>query len=155
MELDRYSWVDKELRANKGNWEKRILSALCTYCELYFAKRKFEVVNGDLKTESFELDASYMVGEDIQIAVDIKRIESPRDIHKRADEIVNKARKYKSVFAAGRFVAIIYYPFPTQHINVLSRLQSPDVDDIFFAGESDSSIDTAVALIAGKIKKKS
>lgn len=154
MELDRYAWVDKELRANKGNWEKRILTALCKYSELKFIKRKFDVLGGGSKTESFELDAAYIVGSDIKVAVDIKRIESPRDIHKRADEIVNKARKYKSVYPAGRFVAIVYYPFPTQHINVLSRLQSPDVDDIFFAGESDSSIETAVALIAGKLEKK-
>ena len=154
MELDRYAWVDKELRANKGNWEKRILTALCKHSELGFFKRKFDVVSGNSKSESFELDASYAVGTEIQIAVDIKRIESPRDIHKRADEIVNKARKYKSVYATGRFVAIVYYPFPTQHINVLSRLQSPDVDDIFFAGESDSSIEMAVSLIVGKLKKK-
>lgn len=157
MELDRYSWVDKALRANKGNWEKKILSQLCQTSGMAFAKQKFNVALKDsTKSEAFELDAAYVDAGTIVFAIDIKRIESPRDIHKRADEIINKATKYKSVYPSGKFIAVIYYPFPNQHINVLSRLESDNIDDIFFAGESDSSIESAVDMLAGKlsIKKK-
>lgn len=155
MELDRYSWTDKELRANKGNWEKRIIQKLCDVSQLKFIKRKFTVAQSKgSKSEAFELDASYEENGKITIGIDIKRIESPRDIHKRADEIINKASKYKLAFPTGKFIAIVYYPFPTQHTNVLSRLESADIDGIFFAGESDSSIENSIEMLAGKLAIK-
>ena len=64
-----------------------------SFSSLSFEKRKFEVDG-----EPFEIDvASPLVGE-IKIGIDVKRIEARRDIHKRCDEIVNKANKSKSIF---------------------------------------------------------
>lgn len=147
VELDRYFWTDKELRAHKGNWERSMTDAINRVSTVTFRKRRF-ACDG----EEFELDAAHPAkGEPIEIAVDIKRIESPRDIHKRADEIINKATKFKKVYPHGKFVALVYYPFPTQHINAQSRLQSAHIDGVFFAGESQSSIDGAAELMAGKL----
>src|SRR5205823_3267683 len=100
-------------------------------------KRRFEWLG-----ETFEIDAAYPPSSDslIEIAIDVKRIESPRDIHKRADEVINKATKFKAAHPHSRFFAVVYYPFPAQHVNVQSRLKSEYIDGIFFAGESLSSI---------------
>jgi SAM-dependent methyltransferase len=128
MELDRYFWTDKQMRAHKGTWERTITEAINKAASGTFRKRKFEC-NG----EEFEIDAAFpATGSSIAVAVDVKRIESPRDIHKRADEIINKAAKFKKAYPKGTFVALVYYPFPTQHINVQSRVESPDIDAIFF-----------------------
>ncbi|MDJ0531468.1 MAG: hypothetical protein QNJ70_03070 [Xenococcaceae cyanobacterium MO_207.B15] len=149
MELDRYFWTDKELRANKGRWEKRIIEHLNSNSLVLFKKSKFSSQN-----EIFELDAAYPDSEnEINIGIDIKRIESPRDIHKRADEIINKSTKFKLEFPNGYFFTIIYYPFPSQHQNVISRLSHPNIDGIFFANESNSSIEQAVQLLLGKAGK--
>lgn len=43
----------------------------------------------------------------IEHAVDVKRIEARRDIHKRCDEIVNKAAKFKRNYPRGTFIAFI------------------------------------------------
>lgn len=147
VELDRYFWTDKELRAHKGNWERSITDAINQVSTVLFRKRKF-ACDG----EEFELDAAHPAkGDPVEIAVDVKRIESPRDIHKRADEIINKATKFKKVYPQGKFVALVYYPFPTQHINAQSRLQSAHIDGVFFAGESQSSIENAAEMMTGKL----
>lgn len=148
-ELDRYFWTDKELRAYKGRWERKIVNCLNNNAVVSFKKRKFSS-----QKESFELDAAYPTsGNEINIGIDIKRIESPRDIHKRADEIINKSTKFKLEFPHGHFFVIIYYPFPSQHQNVISRLNSSNIDGIFFANESNSSIVQAVLLLLGKAGK--
>jgi hypothetical protein len=147
MELDRYFWTDKEMRARKGNWEISVTEAMNGASTVVFRKRMF-ACDG----EEFEIDAAYPPkGETIQIAVDVKRIESKRDIHKRADEIINKATKFKKIFPHGRFLALVYYPFPTQHINAKSRLHSSYIEDVFFAGETSSSIQAAVELMLGRL----
>jgi hypothetical protein len=155
MELDRFFWTDKEMRALKGNWEVVVTDAINSASDCAFRKRKFSVAH-DLRSDSFEIDAAYPATGEIQVAVDVKRIESRRDIHKRADEIINKAVKFKSVHPKGKFVVVIYYPFPTEHINVQSRLQSADIDGVYFAGASKSSIANAVSLLVGQLglKKK-
>ena len=152
MELDRYSWTDKEMRANKGNWEKTVTDAINEDSTASFRKRRF--ICDD---EAFELDAaSPPKGDRIDIGIDVKRIESPRDIHKRADEIINKAAKFKKVYPKGKFIAVVYYPFPNEHINVRSRLQSENIDGVYFAGGTASSIRSAVDLLLGflGLKKK-
>jgi hypothetical protein len=150
MELDRYFWTDKELRAQKGNWERVVTDAINKSSSVVFRKRKF-TCDG----QGFEIDAAHPgKGEPIQIGIDVKRIESPRDIHKRADEIINKATKFKKTYPNGKFVALVYYPFPTQHINAQSRLHSAYIDDVFFAGETESSIEAAVEMLVGKLGVK-
>lgn len=84
--LDRVAFVDKEIRKIKGRWERRILETLNRFSSLPFTKRKFVANN-----QEFELDAAAPDDGPIQIGIDIKRIEARRDIHKRCDEIVNKA----------------------------------------------------------------
>jgi hypothetical protein len=148
VELDRYFWTDKELREHKGNWERSITDAINLVSTVIFRKRKF-----DCSGEEFELDAAHPAkGEPIEIAMDVKRIESPRDIHKRADEIINKATKFKKVYPHGKFVALVYYPFPTRHINAQSRLQNAHIEGVFFAGESQSSIESAAEMMTGKLR---
>jgi hypothetical protein len=50
----------------------------------------------------------------------------------------------------GKFVALVYYPFPTQYVNVQSRLHCTHLDALFFAGETKSSIDNSVEMMLGK-----
>jgi hypothetical protein len=153
LELDRFWWTDKELRAMKGRWEKKILAALLSFATVNFQKRRFEH-NG----EDYELDAAYSTADCIKIGVDVKRIESKRDIHKRSDEIINKANHFKSAYPEGLFYVVVYYPFPTQHGNLRSRLDSGNIDGLYMASESDSSIDTAVRFLldaAGVLRKHS
>ncbi len=146
VELDRYFWTDKSMRAEKGNWEKAVTEAITRISGRAFKKRKF-VING----ESFEIDAAFpAVGEPIEIAIDVKRIESPRDIHKRADEIINKAAKFKKAYSNSIFYAVIYYPFPNQHHNVTNRLSSDDIDGVYYAGAPASSIEAAIDLLVGR-----
>jgi len=150
MELDRFFWTDKEMRSRKGNWERAVTDAINDISEHAFRKRRFECDG-----EVFEIDAAFpSTGEDIQVAIDVKRIESMRDIHKRADEIINKATKFKKVYASGKFIAVVYYPFPNQHINLQSRLHSSFIDEVFFAGETPSSIAVAVDLLVGALHLK-
>lgn len=150
MELDRYFWTDKQMRAQKGSWEKDVTKAVNSASSLEFRKRKFEC-----ESEKFEIDAAYPgSGSRIDIAIDVKRIESPKDIHKRSDEIARKASKFKKTYPKGKFYAVVYYPFPNQHINLQSRLRDEDIDGLFFAGETPSSIENAAMMIAGTIQKK-
>ncbi|MGK9168824.1 hypothetical protein KXR53_21090 [Inquilinus limosus] len=145
LELDRYAWTDKQMRQRKGAWEQTVTEIINTDSNRRFRKRKFNC-NGEI----FEIDAAYPAsGGPIKVAIDVKRIESQRDIHKRADEIINKANKFKQTHPEGRFFAIVYYPFPQQHANAGNRLQHPDIDQIYFAGETRSSIKHAVDLLMG------
>jgi hypothetical protein len=147
--IDRLAFIDKEIRKDKGRWEKLICAALNKYGSAKFKKRKF--VAGD---QDFELDAASPETGAIRIGIDIKRIEARADIHKRCDEIVNKAAKLKSTFPGARFGAVIYYPFPQEHANVQARLNSPHVDGIVFASSSAVTIENAVRLLLGAIKAK-
>jgi hypothetical protein len=151
MELDRFFWTDKEMRAKKGQWEKTVTTSLISASGLEFKKRRFQSGSDPF----YELDAAYPAeGENIEIGVDIKRIEATQDTMKRGDEIINKADKFKATFPKGIFIAIVYFPFPAQHINFQTRLQSAHIDHLFFAGESLSSISACTDLIVGTIHQK-
>ena len=144
--VDRIQFIDKEIRMNKGRWEQMVVASLNRLSPLVFRKRKFRASG-----EQFELDAATPARGDIEIGVDVKRVEARRDIHKRTDEIVNKAANLKSSHPSARFAAIIYYPFVTEHVNIQNRLNSPNVDAVAFAGESAESIGSAVGLVLAKL----
>jgi len=141
-ELDRVAFIDKEIRMGKGRWEQGIVRALNQHGQMPFRKRIFEAGG-----EQFELDAASPTEGNIQIGIDVKRIEARRDIHKRCDEIVNKASKLKSIFPKARFGAVVYYPFIDEQVNVQNRLRSSEIDAVVFASESDESIENAVRLL--------
>jgi len=144
--LDRVNYIDKEVRLRKGRWEQMVKASLNKQSPLTFRKRKF-TCDG----EQFEIDAAAPPAGQIQYGIDVKRIEARRDIHKRTDEIVNKASKLRKACPEVQFGAIIYYPFVSDHVNVRSRLQSPDIDAVAFAGESADSVDAAVGLMLAKL----
>ncbi|MBI4186107.1 MAG: hypothetical protein HY530_01200 [Chloroflexi bacterium] len=147
-ELDRVMFADKEIRKTKGQWEGIVIGALNNNSNLTFKKSKFQH-NG----QAFELDAAAKdASGNILHAVDIKRIEARRDIHKRTDEIVNKGSHLKAAYPRANFGAVIYYPFISEHGNVRDRLQSPHVDSVVFAGGPKESVVTAVKLLLGKFK---
>ncbi len=145
--IDRISFIDKEIRKVKGQWEKKILDDLNRFSSLQFHKRMF--VSGG---EQFELDAAIPESGKIEVGIDIKRIEARRDIHKRCDEIANKAAKLKSAFPGSKFGAVIYYPFIEEHVNIQNRLHSDNIDCVVFASESKESIETAVRLLLSTLK---
>ncbi|MEW6620205.1 MAG: hypothetical protein AB1422_12875 [bacterium] len=140
-QIDRVAFIDKEIRKGKGRWEKDILESLNRFSSLQFHKRIFTAGG-----EEFELDAASPKSGDIKVGVDIKRIEARRDIHKRCDEIVNKAAKLKSTFPNSKFGAVVYYPFIEEHINIQNRLRSDNIDCVVFASESNESIENAVRM---------
>jgi hypothetical protein len=140
--IDRVSFIDKEIRKRKGRWEKKILESLNRFSILQFHKRMF-VAEG----EQFELDAASPKVGDIKVGIDIKRIEARRDIHKRCDEIVNKAAKLKLAFPRSKFGAVVYYPFIEEHINIQNRLRSNNIEGIVFASEAKESIEIAIRLL--------
>lgn len=144
--VDRVSFIDKEIRKGKGQWEKLILESINRLSGKEFKKRKFSN-HGEL----FELDAAFPITGDVSFGVDVKRIEARRDIHKRSDEIINKAAKVKEVYPKAKFGAVIYYPFIEEHSNVQDRLRSPNIDSVVFAGESGVSIENAVKLLLSKL----
>lgn len=141
-QIDRVAFIDKEIRKGKGRWEKTILESINRFGGLQFHKRKF-VAEG----EEFELDAGSPKSGDIEVGIDIKRIEARRDIHKRCDEIVNKATKLKSTFPGSKFGAVVYYPFIEEHTNVQNRLRSDNIDGVVFASEAKDSIENAVRIL--------
>lgn len=145
-EMDRIMFEDKEIRKIKGQWEKMVVKSLNSYADSIFRKSKF-LHSG----QGFELDAAVKNKSIIICAADIKRIEARRDIHKRTDEIANKAAHLKAVFPKAKFGAIIYYPFITEHGNVRDRLQSSDIDSVVFAGASMESINNAIKLLLSKL----
>jgi hypothetical protein len=112
-----------------------------------FKKRKFAV-----QKEEFELDAAAPATGPIRLGIDVKRIEARRDIHKRCDEIVNKAAKFKQSVKTAKFAAVIYYPFIDEHINIQNRLRSRHINGVFFASESDESIENAVRMLLGQFE---
>ena len=145
-ELDRHFFVDKEIRKLKGQWEKTICLSLNANANTTFKKRKFVVEN-----ESFELDAASPETGNIEVGVDVKRIEARRDIHKRCDEIINKATKFKKQFPTAHFAAVVYYPFTAEHVNVQNRLSSPDIDAVVFASQSKEQLATAIGLLVDRL----
>jgi hypothetical protein len=147
--IDRVAFIDKEIRKDKGRWEKLICEALNKYAKSGFKKRKFRT-----GAQSFELDAATPLTGPIRIGIDIKRIEARADIHKRCDEIVNKAAKLRAAFPRSKFAAVIYYPFLQDHSNVLSRLNSPNIHAIVFASSSEEAIDNSVRLLLAKVEAK-
>lgn len=152
LTLDRHFYIDKEIRRIKGNWEKFIVEQINKISTITFVKRQF-TYDG----ESFEIDAASLTKGDIKIGIDIKRIEARRDIHKRCDEIVNKAEKLKSAYPQSKFIAIIYYPFLSEHMNIRSRLKSDNIDEVIFASETPESVKDAIKLLSSmlKIRKES
>ena len=144
--LDRYAFIDKEIRTLKGRWEKLSLKALNKHGKSSFKKRKFKV-----GSDTFEIDAASPLHGPIGIAVDVKRIEARRDIHKRCDEIANKADKLKQCYPDAVFAAVIYYPFIDEHINIQNRLSSPKIEVVVFATESKDSVESAVKLLLDRI----
>ncbi|MBI3944908.1 MAG: hypothetical protein HY321_03245 [Armatimonadetes bacterium] len=145
--VDRTEFVDKEVRKGKGRWEKRILDALNRHAQVSFRKRHFEIGG-----EQFELDAAAPAQGDVEIGIDVKRIEARRDIHKRCDEIVNKASKLKEAFPQSRFAAVVYYPFIDEHINIQNRLRSSAVDQVVFASDSVASVENAVVMLLSMLE---
>jgi len=95
----------------------------------------------------FEIDAAYPQSGEIRVAVDVKRFESERDMHKRGDEITQKARHLKDVHPDSRFYAVIYYPFPAGHDAVRRRYQGQGIDEIFFADSTEESVARAALAI--------
>ena len=145
--VDRVAFVDKEIRKNKGNWERRISDELKKHANKPFNKRKFAIGG-----ETFELDAAYPATGDVRMGIDVKRIEARRDIHKRCDEIVNKARNLKAAHPDSKFAAAIYYPFIDEHINIQHRLHSDEVDCVVFASDSKDSIRNAILNLISTLK---
>jgi hypothetical protein len=96
MELDRFFWTDKEMRARKGNWEKTVTLS------------------------------------------------------------INKAssQRFKKTYPQSRFIAVVNYPFPNQHLNLQNRLQSKDIEGVFFAGETESSIANVADMLVGTLGLK-
>src|SRR2546422_4965794 len=138
VKLDQVEYVDKEIRALKGRWEKRVTDALSRASGRQFAKRKI-----DVQGEGFEIDAAFPPDGDVEFAVDIKRVEARRDFHKRVDEIVNKATKVKKHNPGAKFGTVIYFPFEDQHAQIRNRLGESAVDAVAFANELDESIQLA------------
>ena len=137
--LDHFWWVDKEMRKQKGRWEVRVREALNRHLSTgRFRKLKFQHPGG-----SFELDAAYPEQGAVEVGVDVKRFESPRDFHKRGDEITQKVSHLRDVHPSSRFFAVIYYPFPALHDEVRRRYQGQGIDGILFAAETDESIEEA------------
>lgn len=146
---DRFAFIDKEVRKSKGAWEKKICSALLDVSGIEFKKRKF--VAGK---ESYELDAAFPASGEVKYGVDVKRIEAEQDIHKRCDEIVNKATALKRVYPLCAFGVVVYYPFIAQQVNVRDRLESDYIDSVVFASESEKDIVSSVKLLFAKLKEK-
>jgi hypothetical protein len=136
--LDRVEFIDKEIRMGKGRWEQLVTNALTRYSREPFRKREF-IAND----KPYELDAASPPRGPIAVGVDVKRIEARRDIHKRSDEIAQKAAKFKQVYPEGKFGAIMYYPFIAEYENIRSRLDTPEVDAVFFAGKLQAAIENA------------
>ena len=143
VELDRHFFVDKTVRGTKGRWEKSILASLTAVTSLEFKKRMFKVDD-----EEFVLDGAYPPTGAILVGIDVKRIEARRDIHKRSDEVVNKAAKFKRAFPEAKFGAVVYYPFADEHDSVRRRMNSPNVDAVAFASQDEAIIREAVGRLS-------
>lgn len=142
--VDKLWYIDKEMRKGKGNWEKLILNAANESAgNRVFRKIKFVVDN-----QEFELDAAHQSQDGaVLVGIDVKRIESPRDIHKRSDEILTKAGKLKAIWPEAKFGAVVYYPFLPEQANLQNRLRSANIDGLVFAAESVESVNRNVRLL--------
>jgi len=147
--IDRIAFIDKEIRKGKGQWEKKIIESLSRSSGIQFHKRMFKI-----EGEQFELDAASPRIGAIKIGIDVKRIEARRDIHKRCDEIINKAAKFKSAFPNGKFGVVVYYPFIDEHVNIQNRLRSKEIDGLVFASEAEHSIDNAIKLLLSTLGER-
>lgn len=148
--VDDWFFIDKEIRSAQGRWEQLITDALTRRTGKTFKKRKFAVTDDESgKPNSFELDAAYPVkGEPIAVGVDVKRIGAARDVHKRVDEIFNKAEKFKKAYPGGKFGSVIYFPFDSGfQANIINRLHSPNIDGIVFAGDTKPSVEEAILML--------
>ncbi len=142
--VDRVWFIDKEMRKGKGQWEK----AVCKAANVHGKQRKYRKTKFKVEGEEFELDAAASNSNGvIEVGIDVKRIEARPDIHKRCDEIVNKAAKFKVSSPTGKFGVVVYYPFLEEHINVQNRLRSPNIDAVAFASDTTESINNAVRLL--------
>lgn len=141
-QIDKVAFIDKEIRKGKGRWERLVVECLNRYEKTLYKKRKFSAGK-----EEFELDAATPEAGEINAGIDIKRIEARRDIHKRCDEIVNKAAKLKSVCPKSKFGVVVYYPFIDEHVNIQNRLRSDNIDGVVFASEAKDSVENAVRLL--------
>jgi len=149
--IDRLMFLDKEIRKGKGRWELMVREALQNAAKKVGLSQSFKKRHFEVGGEKFEVDAAYPETGRIEIAVDVKRIEARRDIHKRCDEIVNKAAKFKAVHPKGKFIAFIYYPFTDEHSNVSSRLKSENIRGVVFASEHpDSILNAALTVLKTK-----
>ena len=86
---------------------------------------------------TFALDAAYPEQGNVEVGVDVKRFESPRDFHKRGDEITQKVSHLRDVHPSSQFFAVIHYPFPGRHPAVRQRYQGQGIDGIVFAAETN------------------
>lgn len=144
--VDKCEFTDKEIRKRKGQWETEVVAAMKRLGNRQFAKRKFRIDG-----ESYELDAAYPKSGAVVVGIDIKRVEARRDIHKRADEIINKATRLKKAYPNAKFGAVIYYPFATELVNVESRLRDTAIDAVVFAGQTSESIGVSVRILIEKL----
>lgn len=141
--VDNWFYIDKEIRSYQGRWERLITESLTSHTGRTFKKRKFSVYDDNSKKKVlFELDAALPAkANPIEVGIDVKRIGSPLDIHKRIDEIVNKADKFKKAYPAGKFGVVVYYPFEsTSQAGIVSRMRSANIDGLTFAGDSPESV---------------
>ena len=137
--INRVAFIDKEIRKKKGHWKKKILENLNRFSSLPFHKRIF-IAEG----EQFELDAANSKVGNIKVEIDIKGIGARKDIHKRCNEIVNKAAKLKLAFPRSKFGAVVYYPFIEEHITIPNCLRSGNIDSVVFASEVKESVEDAI-----------
>lgn len=143
VELGRCFWTDKQMCKNKCKWEKKIPNASA----LKFKKHK--ILFG---SEEYELDATTPeAGENIDLGIDVKRIEAKQYIHKRIDEFVNKASKFKACLPTSNFFAVVYYTFPFNPTNLQTRNASSDINRVFFTDESIFSIQSTVEHLSSMI----
>jgi hypothetical protein len=138
--LDRIAYVDKEIRKGKGGWEKMI----CAAANVHGAPKKFMKTKFTCDESDFELDVAYTIFTAIEIGIDVKRCEARRDKHKRIDEIVNKAAKFKKLYPGGKFGVVAYYPFTDDQDDFKARALSENIDGLVFANDEDDVVSNQV-----------
>jgi hypothetical protein len=139
--VDRIAYIDKEIRKGKGNWEKEI----CQAANTHGAPRKYKKTKFPCDGQEYELDAaSYSDPQTIEVGIDVKRVESPRDIHKRTDEIINKAAKFKKLYPKSKFGVVAYYPFAEGQEEFRKRAKSEYIDGLVFANDEEGVIEAQV-----------
>lgn len=151
VEIDRAEYADTQKRTLKGAWEKAVRNVITNESGLEFVKRRFVApAVGEGSPETFELDLAFPKGGKIKVAIDVKRIEARQDYQKRSDEILGKAAALKRLYYSAKFAAFVYYPFNEKEVQ--SRLNSPDIDEVVFAGADTVSIRRAAKLLLEKFE---